>query len=155
LQLLCRMLILHLIIPNRMNSFFHNIFHVFFLFGYLVLYVVSIIILKPFRVHRHRPKSTISLKISYLIFLAVFLLFTYLLLFGKKELDEEDMPYDTLFNIHFLLFLSSTIIPNIGIMLRRGIRKKRLQYNLFFSGVNLAYILYLLYCIISEKWALL
>jgi len=138
-----------------MDNFFQNVFHLFFLIGYLVLFVVSIIILKPFRVHHHRPKSTISLKISYLIFLAVFLLFTYLLLFGKKELDEEDMPYDTLFNIHFLVFLSSTIIPNLGVMIRRSIRKKRLQFNLLFTSINLIYIFYLVFCIITKKWALL
>jgi hypothetical protein len=138
-----------------MDSFFHNIFQIFFLFGYLILYVVSIIILKPFRIHRHRPKSTIAIKVSYLAFLAVFLVFTYLLLFGKKELSEEDMPYDTLFNIHFLLFLSSTIVPNVGIMLRRSIRKKRIGFNLIFIAVNLLYTAYLLFLIISKKWALL
>ena len=138
-----------------MNSFFHNIFQFFFLFGYLVLYVVSIIILKPFRIHRHRPKSTIAIKVSYLIFLAVFLIFTYLLLFGKKELSEEDLPYDTLFNVHFLLFLSSTIIPNVGIMIRRHIRRKRIQYNMIFISVNLIYAAYLFFLIVSKKWALL
>lgn len=138
-----------------MDSFFHNVFQFFFLFGYVVLYVISIIILKPFRVHHHRPKSTIVLKVSYLLFLAVFLIFTYLLLFGKKVLSEEDIPYDTLFNIHFLLFLTSTIIPNIGIMIRRSIRKKRMEYNLLFIFINLLYTAYLLYLIISEKWALL
>jgi hypothetical protein len=138
-----------------MDSFFHNVFQIFFLFGYLVLYVVSVIILKPFRIHRHRPKSTIAIKISYLLFLAVFLVFTYLLLFGKKKLSDEDMPYDTLFNIHFLIFLSSTIVPNIGIMIRRGIKRRRIRFNLIFISINLIYAAYLLYLIISEKWALL
>jgi hypothetical protein len=138
-----------------MDSFFHNIFHIFFLFGYLVLYVVSVILLKPFRLHKHRPKSTIALKLSYLMFLLVFLIFTYLLLFGKKELSDDELPYDTLFNIHFLIFLSSTIIPNIGVMLRRSIRRKRIQFNLIFIGINLIYALYLLFLIISRKWALL
>lgn len=138
-----------------MDSFFHNIFQIFFLFGYLVLYVVSIILLKPFRVHRHRPKSTIAIKISYLVFLAVFLVFTYLLLFGKKVLSEDDMPYDSLFNIHFLLFLSSTIIPNVGIMIRRSIKRKRIVFNLAFISINLIYAGYLLFLIVSKKWALL
>jgi hypothetical protein len=138
-----------------MGNFFQDIFHIFFIVGYLVLFTVSILILKPFRVHKHRAKSTISLKISYLLFLAIFLVFTYLLLFGKKELTEEQMPYDTLFNIHFLLFLSSTIIPNVGIMLRRSIHKKRIQYNLTFTAINCIYILYLVYSIVSEKWALI
>jgi len=138
-----------------MGVFFQNIFHVFFIFGYAVLFTVSILILKPFRIHRHRAKSTISLKFSYLLFLAVFLAFTYLLLFGKKELSEEQMPYDTLFNIHFLIFLTSIIIPNLGVMLRRRIRKKRIEYNLFFTAVNCIYIIYLIYSIVTEKWALI
>jgi drug/metabolite transporter (DMT)-like permease len=138
-----------------MDSFFHNIFQIFFLLGYLVLYVVSFILLKPFRVHRHRPKSTIAIKLSYLLFLAVFLVFTYLLLFGKKELSEDDMPYDTLFNIHFLLFLSSIIVPNVGIMLRRTIKRKRVGFNVIFISVNLIYTTYLLYLIFSKTWALL
>lgn len=138
-----------------MGGFFQNIFHVFFVFGYAVLFTVSILILKPFRIHKHRPKSTISLKMSYLLFLATFLVFTYLLLFGKKELSEDQMPYDTLFNIHFLIFLSSTILPNLGIMLRKGFRKKRVEYNVIFTLVNILYITYLIFAIVSEKWALI
>ncbi|MBN2486209.1 MAG: hypothetical protein JXB34_09570 [Bacteroidales bacterium] len=137
-----------------MNSF-QNIFHLFFIIGYLVLFIVSIIILKPFRIHRHRPKSTIAIKLSYLAFLAVFLTFTYLLLFGKKKLPEGDTPYDTLFNIHFLLFLSSIVLPNIGIMLRRKFRKNRVAFNLIFTSINLIYALYLICLILSKKWALL
>lgn len=138
-----------------MGVFFQNVFQVFFIIGYLVLYVISIIILKPFRIHKRRPISTISLKVSFLIFLVLFLVFTYLLLFGEKQLTEEDIPFDTLFNIHFLLFLSSTIVPNLGVMLRRSIKKKRVQYNVIFTGVNIIYIAYMFYAILSHKWALL
>lgn len=138
-----------------MVNIFQSVFQVFFLLGYLLLFVVSIIILKPFRVHRKRPLSTISLKVSYLMFLLVFLMFTYLLLFGQKQLDEGDIPYDTLFNIHFLFFLSSTIIPNIGIMLRRSISKKRITYNVLFTTVNIIYASYLFWAISVGKWALL
>lgn len=138
-----------------MGNFFQNVFQVFFLLGYLLLFVVSIIILKPFRIHRKRPVSTISLKVSYLLFLLIFLLFTYLLLFGQKQLSEEDIPYDTLFNIHFLFFLSSTIIPNVGIMVRRSMKKNRVIYNLIFTGVNLIYATYLFWAVSVGKWALL
>lgn len=138
-----------------MSGFFQNAFQVFFVFGYLLLFVISIIILKPFRVHRKRPITTISLKVSYLVFLAVFLIFTYLLLFGTKEHSNDDIPYDTLFNIHFLIFLSSTIIPNMGIMLRRKITKKRVEYNMVCIGINLIYVGYLIFAITSNKWALL
>ena len=138
-----------------MGGFFQNIFQVFFVFGLLLLYVISIIILKPVRVHRKRPISTIAVKISYLLFLAFFLVFTYLLLFGAKEYNDNTIPYDTLFNIHFLFYLSSTIVPNIGIMLRRGIKKKRVEYNLLVTAVNMIYMGYMIFAISSGKWALL
>jgi drug/metabolite transporter (DMT)-like permease len=138
-----------------MANIIQNVFQVFFIFGLLLLYVISIIILKPFRIHRKRPVSTILLKTSYLFFLGLFLLFTYLLLFGTKQFDNSSIPYDTLFNVHFLLFLSSTIVPNIGIMIRRRITKKRIEYNVLFSVVNLIYAGYMVYAVSTGKWALL
>lgn len=138
-----------------MGTIFHNGFQLFFMMGYLILLVISIIILRPFRVHKKRPVSTISLKFSYLVFLLLFLSFTYLLLFGEKELNEEQIPYDTLFNRHFLFFLSSTIIPNVGIMLRKQIKRKRVIYNIAFTLVNLIYAAYLLWATLTGKWALL
>ena len=46
--------------------------HFIFITAFLLVYVVAIIILKPFRKHRKRPVSTITLKISYLVYLAAF-----------------------------------------------------------------------------------
>ena len=138
-----------------MGDFFHGVFQTFFLIGYVILYVVTILILQPFRYHRRRLKSTILLKLSYMLYLASFLAFTYLLLFGKKEITESEKPYDTLFNIHFLFFLTSTIVPNIGIMIRRRIRKSRVDYNVLVSIINLIYFFYLLYLCVTHKWALM
>lgn len=138
-----------------MNNFFHNIFQFFFLIGYIVLYIVSIIILRPFRLHRKRKKSTIALKISYLIYLLFFLSFSYLLLFGNKELYENEEPYNTLFNIHFLLFLTSAVIPNLGIMIRKRIKRNRVEYNVSFTLVNIIYIAYLIFLCVSRQWALM
>jgi len=138
-----------------MGGFFHNVFQVFFLIGYLLIFVVTIIILRPFRVHHRRMKSTIALKLSYLLYQASFLVFTYLLLFGNKELAENEKPYDTLFNIHFLLFLTATLLPNLGIMIRKGFKKNRIEYNITFMILNMVYFLYLLYLCLSRKWALM
>jgi hypothetical protein len=138
-----------------MGDFFHGVFQTFFLIGYVILYVVTILILQPFRYHRRRLKSTIFLKMSYLLYLASFLAFTYLLLFGKKDISESEKPYDTLFNIHFLFFLTSTIVPNVGIMIRRRIRKSRVDYNILVSMINLIYFFYLLFLCVSHKWALM
>jgi hypothetical protein len=138
-----------------MGSFFHGVFQTFFLIGYVILFVVTIIILRPFRFHKRRLKSTITLKLSYILYLASFLIFTYLLLFGKKEYSSSEQPYETLFNVHFLFFLTSTLVPNVGIMIRRKIRKKRVEYNLMFTVINLLYFIYLLYLSFSHKWALM
>jgi hypothetical protein len=138
-----------------MGGFFHNVFQVFFLIGYLLIFVVTIIILRPFRVHHRRMKSTITLKVSYLLYQASFLVFTYLLLFGSKELAENEKPYDTLFNIHFLLFLTATLFPNLGIMIRKGFKKNRIEYNITFTLINMMYFMYLLYLCVSRKWALM
>jgi hypothetical protein len=138
-----------------MGNFFHGVFQTFFLIGYVVLFIVTILILQPFKYHRRRLKSTILLKMSYLLYLASFLTFTYLLLFGKKEISDSEQPYDTLFNIHFLFFLTSTIVPNVGIMIRRKIRKSRVDYNILVSVINLIYFFYLVYLCVSHKWALM
>jgi len=95
------------------------------------------------------------LKISYLIFLALFLIFTYMLLFGKKVVDEDAQPFDTIFNAYFLIFLTATIVPNLGIMLRRKIKKNRSEFNILFIIINAIYALYLLFLILSGQWALL
>ncbi|MBN1950415.1 MAG: hypothetical protein JW801_04375 [Bacteroidales bacterium] len=138
------------------GEFFHNIFQFFFLVGYIILFIVSIIILRPFRVHKRRRVSTMSIKLSYLIFLALFLSFTYMLLFGPKSTENTDTTNEPeFFNVYFLIFLSSTIIPNIGIMIRRRIKKKRVEYNFSLTVINLMYAAYLLFLILTERWALM
>lgn len=92
---------------------------------------------------------------SYLLYLLSFLAFTYLLLFGRKEVAESEQPYETLFNVHFLFFLTSTLIPNVGIMIRRRIKKNRVEYNLLVTAINLIYFIYLTYLCVSHKWALM
>lgn len=138
-----------------MAVFFQNAFQVFFVLGLLLVFVVSLIILKPFRVHHKRPITTIMLKVSYVVFLLLFLCFTHLLLFGSKISSDELLVYDTLFNIHFLFFVSATIVPNFGVMARRHFKKKRVAYNVSFSVVNVLYIAYFVFAIVTSKWALL
>jgi uncharacterized membrane protein YhaH (DUF805 family) len=138
-----------------MGNFFQGVFQTFFLAGYVIIFIVTIIILQPFKYHKRRNKSTISLKISYLLFLLSFLIFTYLLLFGEKVITGEEEPYDTLFNIHFIFFLTSSIVPNIGIMIRRKIKKNRIEYTILFTIINSLYFIYLIYLSLSDKWELM
>ncbi len=138
-----------------MGNFFQGVFQTFFLIGYVILFIITILILQPFRFHKRRMKSTTSLKVSYLLYLLTFLVFTYLLLFGKKVVTSEEQPYDSLFNAHFIVFLTSTIIPNVGIMIRRKIKKNRVEFNILFTLINLLYFTYLAYLCFSHKWALM
>jgi cytochrome c biogenesis factor len=138
-----------------MSAFFHNMFQSFFLLGYISLYVISIAILRPFRPHRFRKKSTVAIKISYLIYLAIFLSFTYLVLFGNNTETKGLEPGEHFFNDHFVLFLSATIVPNIGITIRRKVQKNRTQFNILFTLLNTLFIMYLSFLMVSKQWVLL
>lgn len=130
-------------------------FQVFFLLGLIFIYLISFFILRPFRKHRKRKISTISLKISFLTFLAVFFVFIYLLLFKPRVDVQDPLLYDTIFNIHFIIFATATIVPNVGVMMRQRMKKHRIEYNLIFTMINLLYIFYFLYMLSSGKWTIL
>jgi hypothetical protein len=132
-----------------MNFLLHFIFIATFFF----LYIVSIIILRPLRIHRKRPVSTISLKVSYLAYLIVFLVLAYLVLFfSDVPKDDQDQSGDSLFNIYYAIVIFSFFIPNIAIMLRRKVDKLRTAYNIIFTAVNLFVILALSFILYTYPW---
>lgn len=118
-----------------------------FIISFLFIYVLAVILLKPMRLHVKRPYSTAALKISFLAYLAVFLLFTYQFLFYKGGLvfylEDPENPKAV---FHFSLILLASLVPNIGILLRRRF-KKRVVYNNAMSFVNLVFIAYLWFLI--------
>ncbi len=126
-----------------MNSVLRFVFIAAFLF----IYLVAVILLKPTRFHVKRKYSTMSLKISYLLYLAIFLIFSYLFMFfnniGIRYFEDPDNP-KTL--AHFIILLLAFLIPNIGILIRRKI-KKRTGYNVIMSFVNLVLGTYLWFLI--------
>jgi len=129
-----------------MNTFIRLVF----IAAFLLLYLVAIIILKPMRFHVKRKYSTISLKFTYLIYLAIFLIFTYLFMFynggnASIYLEGRDNPKAIL---HFSLLLLSFMIPNTGILIRRKI-KWRKEFNIIMSFVNLIFG-YFLWKLIEE-----
>jgi hypothetical protein len=118
-----------------------------FIAAFLFIYVIAILLLKPMRFHVKRKYSTAALKFSYLIYLAVFLIFTYLFLFYKDNMffyfeDPED-PRST---IHFVMLLLGFFIPNIGILIRRKFKHRKV-YNLIFSFINFSFAVYIWYLI--------
>lgn len=120
---------------------------VMFITAGLFVFVLAYLLLKPFRLHVKRPYSTALLKISYLIYLAVALVFTYEFMFynGEKVLYLEDIN-DPRATLHFIMVMLSLFFPNAAILLRRNIQKRQ-YFNPAASVVNIACMLYYLYLI--------
>ncbi len=126
--------------------------HFIFVTAFLLVYVVAIIILKPFRLHRKRPASTIVLKTSYLIYLAAFLLLAYLVLFFLNTEPTEEAAEERILTIFTVFCVFAFFIPNVGIMIRRSVESWRVTYNYIFSALNLLIAGGLIYYIIDIPW---
>lgn len=129
------------------------ILHFIFITTFLLVYVIAIIILKPFRLHRKRPVSTISLKISYLIYLAAFMVLAYLVLFFTITSEPaEEVSDEKILNAFTVFSVLAFFIPNIGIMVRRSVKSWRVTYNYMFTFINLAIAGGLIYYIADISW---
>jgi hypothetical protein len=127
--------------------------HFIFIASFLLVYVIAIIILKPFRLHQKRPVSTITLKTSYLIYLAAFMLLAYLVLFFSITSEPtEEATEENILNMFTIFSVFAFFIPNVGIMVRRSVRSWRVAYNYLFSGINLLIAGGLIYYIIDIQW---
>lgn len=117
-----------------MNSFFGFLLHAIFFTTFSFILIVTIILLKPFRIHPKRPVSTIIYKFSYLLYLLVFLIMAYKALFyiaipGNFEnisFDKNDLLYYIIISLAFFL-------PHVAIMIRKKIIKERVIYNYIFT----------------------
>lgn len=120
-----------------MNGLLNFFLHFIFIATFLFLIVVSFIILRPFRVHRTRTISTMSLKFSYLLYLIVFITLVYLILFFSDiPAENEVWADDWLMKICYTVIIISFFVPNIAIMFRRKVKKLRQAYNILFTGIN-------------------
>ena len=127
--------------------------HFIFIAAFLLIYIIAIIILKPFRIHRKRPASTIFIKASYLIYLACFLLMAYLILFFLPAAEPtEEMDEERILNSLTVFSVLAFFIPNIGIMIRRRIVSWRVAYNYMISGFNIAIAAGLIWFITDLPW---
>ncbi len=137
-----------------MNNFFQFLLHFIFIATFLFVYIIAIIILKPFRLHRKRKISTISLKLSYLVYLAFFLAFVYLVLFfASNEVNTDETTENGTSVIYYVIVLISFFIPNIGIMIRRRFKKNRGIYNYLGTFLNITIILALVYMMSQIQWS--
>ena len=136
-----------------MNNFFQFLLHFIFIATFLFVYIIAIIILKPFRLHRKRKASTITLKLSYLIYLAFFLAFVYLVLFfADNEVNTEENMENGTSAIYYVIVLVSFFIPNIGIMIRRRFKTNRGLYNYLVSFLNFIIIGALVFMMSQVQW---
>lgn len=109
-------------------------------FFIIIVFSLAYAYLKPHRVHKKYPVSTLLLKISYLVYLFVLLLVIYLSSLVKAGLSEVFLE------IEFFAFLLVLFAPTIGIFARKlgHFRKKRESYYYFFTLVNILAIVALL-----------
>jgi len=127
--------------------------HFIFIAAFLLIYIIAIIILKPFRIHRKRPVSTIFIKSSYLIYLACFLFMSYLILFFSPAAQPtEEVDEERILNTLTVFSILAFFIPNIGIMIRRRILSWRVTYNYLVSAFNVLISVGLIWFIMDLPW---
>lgn len=122
-----------------MSNFFQFFIHLLVISAFLLIFIMTFVFIKPFRINRRRMVSTIVLKTGYLVYMLILLSFFYFLIFVDKDL--QDLITDN----HFILILLCLFVPNIGILIRRKIRKRRTDYNYLVTFINLIAITYLIY----------
>ncbi|HAN18588.1 MAG: hypothetical protein A2X13_13835 [Bacteroidetes bacterium GWC2_33_15] len=132
-----------------MNTVVQNMIHFLLIIVFLIIYILAFIIVKPFLINHKRKISTLSLKISFLVYLAVLLVCVYLFMFfGPSDLEYQ------LSNLFFIILLICLFIPNLGILLRRNVNKYRVEYNFAFSLINGIIAAFMLYKLIQHGWFL-
>jgi len=123
------------------------IFHFLLMVAFLIIYVLAFIVVKPFLLNYKRLISTLSLKVSYLIYLAALLVSVYLFMFyGPSDIENQ------LSEVFFFSLLLSLFIPNLGILFRRNFKKHRKEYNYFFSVINLLITVFIIYKLDQYHW---
>ena len=130
-----------------MNNSWGFLMHFIFITALALTYFVAFIIIKPFLLNRKRKYSTMILKVSYLIYLAVFFFSFYcFVFFGEIKLEEQ------IRDTFFILSLILLFLPNLGMMARRAVRRNRIFYNYFFSALNVLVIFFLMFIVRSTDW---
>ena len=142
--------IIHFILAK---DFFRSFSEVVFAVAFALIFIVSSILLRPFRIHHKRKVSTISIKISYLLYLFFLLIYAFLLLFYNEELPEEELIQKGLFEkLQLFSGVVVFILPNIAIMIRRRFRKHRTNYNWVNTIINITFVLYIIFMFKITNW---
>ena len=104
---------------------------------FISIFVICVVFIRPFRMNKKRPASTLYLKITYLVYLLIILSFFYYLFFQKKEL------YEVITNLRFFILLACLFIPNAGMLARRRMKDLRAPYNYLLGSIHVLVIFYL------------
>lgn len=124
-----------------------TVFHFLLMIVFLIMYVLAFIVVKPLLLNRKHLISTLSLKVSYLIYLGILLISVYLFMFyGPNDMEHQ------LSEVFFFTILICLFIPNIGILLRRNFRRYRRNYNYLFSLINLVITIFIIYKLDQYDW---
>ncbi|MDX2413657.1 MAG: hypothetical protein QNK33_00580 [Bacteroidales bacterium] len=99
----------------------------------IIVFSIAYAYLKPHRVHKKYPLSTLLLKISYLVYLLTLLVIVYLSSLVQPGLSA------VFYEIQFFAFLLILFVPTIGIFARKmgHFRKKRESFYYFFTLINI------------------
>ena len=136
-----------------MNGFVNFLLHFIFIVSFFLVFFVTVIIVRPLREHKERPVSTILFKLSYLGYLLIFILLTYLVLFFSGGNDEGNTITSNIYRIYYLVVGISFLVPNLSMMFRRKVKKLRRLYNVLFTAINILIILVLIYIIYAVNWS--
>jgi CDP-diglyceride synthetase len=130
-----------------MDGVLIKFFHFLMMIVFLTIYLLAFIVIKPFMINYKRKISTLSLKITYLIYLAVLLFCAYIFIF----LGPSDIEYQ-LNSLFFIIMLICIFIPSLGILFRRRFQRIRVFYNYFFSVINLCISYFLIHKLMEQNW---
>jgi len=99
----------------------------------IIVFAIAFAYLKPHRIHKRRPVSTLLLKVSYLLYLLVLLAIVFMASFYKGGLSVVFL------DIESFAFLVVLFGPTIGIFARKlgHFREKRESFNYFFFVINM------------------
>jgi hypothetical protein len=136
-----------------MSNYSQIFLHLVFIGAFAFFILLASILLKPFRLHKRRPYSTAALKVSYLIYLATFLAYIYMLLFFYDlQPGVEKGIINFKLSLEYVAFLFSFVVPNVGMLVRRKIKTWRVNYNLIFTVINILILLYLMVRLFTIDW---
>lgn len=136
-----------------MSNYSQIFLHLVFIGAFAFFVLLASILLKPFRLHKRRPYSTAALKISYLLYLASFLSYIYMLLFFYDiQPGVEKGIINFKLSLEYVSFLIAFILPNVGMLARRKFKTWRVNYNVIFTVVNIVIFLYLMVRLFTIDW---